>query len=181
MNPKRTLITLVLTLTVLNAGLVFGANEPYSKVFSGFGVENPDADMDMVYAPQDKCNATPFDLWIVTKDSKKTRSVLSFPDPKTPGQSVFLRLKKVNDKSVDGDNNVILETSSDEKFSKKKSVLHVLPPYKVTTVTQAGKRFQALFGNAKKGVAVLWSAALEGKKKGCSVEEESKGGTLTPP
>lgn len=181
MNPKRTLITLVATLTIINAGLVLGANESYSKFYSGFGVEDPDPDMDQVYTPQDKCSATPFDLWIITTDSKKTRSVITFPDSKTPEKSVYLRLKKVNDKNVDGNSNVILETSSDQKFPKGKSTEYALPPYKVLVVEPIGKRLQALFSNVKKGTVVLWSSALEGKRKGCSLDEKTNTGEITPP
>lgn len=170
-TTKRTLIALALVFTVINGGLVLAANEQYAKLHSAFGIEDPDPDLDGVYMNDDKCSASPFDLWILNKNTKKQKGTAEFADPKNPSKSVYLRLKKINNKKKDGNNDVVLEASTDQKFSKAATKPYTLSGNKITTVDLIGKRFRALYVNSQRGTAIVWSANLAAKKKGCTIGE----------
>ena len=171
-TAKGTLIALAVVFAVINGGLAWAANEQYSKLHSAFGIEDPDPDLDGVYMNDDKCPVSPFDLWILNKDTKKQKGVIEFADPKNSSKSVYLRLKKINDKTKDGNNDVILEASADQKFSKNAAKPYTLTGNKITTADLVGKRFRTLYVNSQSGVAIVWSANLAGaKKRGCTVGE----------
>lgn len=179
MTTKRTLIALALVFAVINGGLVLAANEQYSKLHSAFGTEDPDPDLDGIYMNEDKCPGSPFDLWLLNKDSKKQKGSIEFADAKDASKTVYVRLKNVT-KPQKGGNDVSVEASSDAKFSKGLTKQYTLSGSKTTTVDMIAKRFRSLYSNATNGVAVVWSMDLEGKKKGCTVNEET-GGFATQP
>lgn len=175
MDSKKLLIALVLVFTLVNAAFVFAANEPYSTLYSGFGGEDPDPDGDGIDNNADKCPGSPFDILFFSKNTKKSPAVMSWLDAK--GKTVYLRLKEVADKSA------IFQTAGTNKFSKAQTKSYTLAPNAITTIDTIGKRFKVVYLNASRGVAVVWSASPESKKKGC-VTTESGGmdvDELTPP
>ena len=175
MDSKKLLVALVLVFTLVNASFVFAANEPYGTLYSGFGGEDPDPDGDGIDNNADKCPGSPFNILFFTKNTKKAPAVMSWLDKK--GQTVYLKLADVTDKSV------VFQTSSTNKFSKAQTKSFTLAPKAITTIDTIGKRFKVVYSNSAKGVAVVWSAAPESKKKGCTTAES--GGMnvdeLTPP
>lgn len=167
MNSKKALIALALVFTVLNAGFVFAANEPFKNLHSAFGIEDPDADLDGIEARFDKCPATPFDLFLITESSKKDRALVPFWKTTASGsQKVFLKLKKINKSKVS------FQTSADEKFSKGTTKDYTVIPNTITVINGIDKRLKILYTNSGKGVLVAWVADLESGKKGCTAEQQ---------
>ncbi|MBI4995096.1 hypothetical protein HZC21_05680 [Candidatus Peregrinibacteria bacterium] len=175
MDHKKLLIALVLVFTLVNAAFVFAANEPYGTLYSGFGGEDPDPDGDGIDNNIDKCPGSPFDILFFTKNTKKNPAVTNWLDAK--GKTVYLRLKEITDKSV------VFQTALTNKFSKAQTKSFTLAPNTILFIDTIGKRFKVVYLNSAKGVAVVWSAAPESKKKGCTTAES--GGMdvdeLTPP
>lgn len=178
MISKKMLIALVAVFTLLNAGLLLASNEPYSKFYSGYGTDDPDSDLDGVSGIQDKCPLSPFDIWALTTETKKQKSVVTFSSPADLSKSVYLRLKSVDKKKTAA----TIETSSDAKFSGSKT--YKINSAKPTTIDSIGRRFKVLYSNATKGFAVIWSGAPEQTgAKGCTTEESKPSALeeLTPP
>lgn len=175
MDSKKLLIALVLVFTLVNASFVFASNEPYGTLYSGFGGEDPDPDGDGIDNNADKCPGSPFDILFFTKNTKKNPSIMDWLDKN--GKPVYLKLSDVTDKSA------VFQTSATKKFSKAQTKSYTLAPRTITAIDTIGKRFKVVYLNSTKGIAVIWSAAPESKKKGC-VTAESGGmdvDELTPP
>ncbi|MBI2638219.1 hypothetical protein HYW83_01375 [Candidatus Peregrinibacteria bacterium] len=170
MDSKKLLIAVAILVTVANVSFTLAANEPLRNVYSGFGIEDPDADLDGIDGNADKCPGTPFDILIFNKNTKKQKVVTDYPSSSDPSKKVYIRLKKVNDKEKDGDNNVVFQTSPSEKFSKKGLEEYTLAPNKIAVIKSIGKQFRVLYSHSGKGIAVVWTAGLV-DKKGCSADE----------
>ncbi|GEM_PF-3985131 len=170
MDSKKLLVGIAILVTLVNVSFTLAANEPLRNVYSGFGIENPDADLDGIFANEDKCSGTPFDILIFNRNTKKQAVVTSYPDPKDASKNIFLRLKKVNDKEKDGDNNMVFQTALTEKFSKKGLKEYTLAPNKIVAIDAIGKQFRALYSHSGKGIAVVSVSDLV-NKKGCAVNE----------
>lgn len=180
MTSKKTLITLGLLITIINAGLVFAANEQFKNFYGGFGYEDHDPDGDGFYGDDDKCPISSFNLWILNSNTKKEKVTIPLPDPKNGTKTVYLRVKKINNKEKDGNNNVQVQTSSVENFGKDLKE-YTIEPNKIASVDAIGKRFKILYSNSTKGVVIFWTSALAGSRKGCTVEESRSAADLTPP
>lgn len=170
MDSKKLLIGVAVLVTLVNVSFTLAANEPLRNVYSGFGIEDPDPDLDGIDGNSDKCPGSPFDILIFNKNTKKLKAVTEFSDPADPKKLIYLRLKKVNDKEKDGDNNVVFQTAANEKFSKKTLKEFTLEQNKISVIDSIEKQFRVLYSHSRKGVAVVWVAGLV-DKKGCMKEE----------
>lgn len=166
MDSKKLIIGVAILITLVNVSFTFAANEPLRNVYSGFGIEDPDADLDGVYGNDDKCPGTSFDIFVFNKNTKKQPAVTEYKAPGDPTKKIHLRLAKVNEKTKTGNNNAVFQTSDTANFAKKKE--YTLEPNKITVVDSIGKAFRLLYSHASKGVAVVWTSGLV-NEKGCEV------------
>src|SRR3989344_167940 len=138
MDAKKTLIAVVLLLALLNVGFVFAANESYRNVYSAFGLEDPDPDLDGVYGKDDECPGSAFNMAVITKDTSKKKSVTTFADPVNAGKKIYLRVSAVSKKSV------TFQTASNEKFTGE-----------IKTFTAAPNKIAAI-ASIQKGARVIY-------------------------
>ncbi|MEK7523707.1 MAG: hypothetical protein AAB588_01625 [Patescibacteria group bacterium] len=163
---KKLVAGFIVILSLLNSTAILAAAKkeiPYGKFFSGFGLEDPDPDMDGIYSDKDKCPVTSFDIWVGTVDTKKQPAIIPFQDPKNAAGTVYLKVKKINDV-------VTVQTSADQKFSKG-AKSYSLKKRTIILLDGIGKRVKVLFSNSKSGTVVFWTALPEGKTPGCDIGE----------
>lgn len=169
MDHKKTLIALAAIFTLVNTSIVLGANEPYKSLYSAFGSEDPDADLDGVSTLKtkknggeiDKCPGTPFDLYVINQYNNKTNRLplaLAGKDG-----TAYLRLRF-------DIGTPYFEVSKTEDFSEKERINP--SGSTIIAVTTLNKRLRILYSNVTKGVAIIWLSDLPGKQPGCSVSEE---------
>lgn len=182
MDSKKYLVSLALIFTLVNAGVSLAANETFRNFYGGFGMEDPDPDLDGISGNEDECPGSPFKLSVIQKNTKKQKVFVSFADPKDPQKTLYLRLKKMNSKEKDGNTNLVFQTAADEKFSKASLKEFTAEPNKIITINTIAQQLRVVYSNSQKGLAVIWTAGLPGSKKGCN-EEESRSSALelTPP
>ncbi len=187
MESKKLLVVLAFIFTVVNGGLVLASNEQNKTIFSAFGTEDPDPDLDGVYSSDDKCSSTPFSFIIMNTYNKKEKNVTPsqaiFNDPSDATKSVYAHLKQVTTKKGSTPAAIVFQTSADSNF-KSGVKEYSLAPDKVTPIDTIGKRFRVVYNNSSRGFAVVWVAgkALTGSnQKGCSVDDLHNSGSITPP